>query len=146
MKDDDLIVASLELAAEKAGDISAAVYKHYFAASPQSEHLMDHMDHLMRARMLDEAIMLIMKDDDNDLQTLIHFEVMTHTYNGVLPEMYTALFHAIQKTVREAVAEAWNSDFEGAWQRRINALAHEFDRHFALVVSDLPQPASTSRR
>lgn len=34
MNDNDLILASFEQTAEKAGDISAAVYERYFAASP----------------------------------------------------------------------------------------------------------------
>ncbi|HMU90420.1 MAG: globin [Pseudomonadales bacterium] len=145
MNDNDLILASFEQTADKAGDISAAVYERYFAASPESAHMMEHMDHLMRARMLDEAMMLIMMPDGDELETVLGFEVLTHTNNGVLLPMYSALFDAIRQTVRDAVATAWNADFEGAWQRRIAALTQEINRHYEEVISHQPHAIGSGR-
>lgn len=138
MNDNDLILASFEKTAETAGDISAAVYERYFAASPESAHLMEHMDQLMRARMLDEALMLIMMPDGEELETVLGFEVLTHTNNGVLLPMYSALFDAIRQTVRGALANGWTADFEGAWQRRIAALTQQISRHYDEVISHQP--------
>ena len=94
---------------------------------------------------LDEAMMLIMMPDGDELETVLGFEVLTHTNNGVLLPMYSALFDAIRQTVRDAVATAWNADFEGAWQRRIAALTQEINRHYEEVISHQPHAIGSGR-
>ena len=49
------IIESLELVAEKAGDINPTILKRYFDKCPASAKLMDHMDHYMLGRMLDQS-------------------------------------------------------------------------------------------
>ena len=50
----DQIIASLEIAAEKCGDITPAVYERYFQKSPGAEELMVQIDHLVRGKMMEE--------------------------------------------------------------------------------------------
>ena len=129
MADTDLIENSLEIAAEKAGDISKQVYEHYFAACPESKELMKHMDHLMRARMLDEVIMLMMMPVDETEQAVIKFEISTHTPSGVQTRMYLDLFNAVHRAVSEAVGSDWSPEHDDAWKQRIDHLWQQFSKH-----------------
>lgn len=130
MSHSEVISTTLELAAEQVEDLTAPVYERYFEASPESDGLMGHMDMLMRGRMLGEVINLLIMPDD-DLDVTLNFEVKTHAANGVHIEMYGQLFDAVHFVVRNVVGDQWTSEFDTAWQRRLDYLNKEIHKHSA---------------
>ena len=133
MSDIDTILETLELVAEEGIDVTAATYEDYFRVSPESIELMSHMDHLMRGRMLNALIMMVMMPEGTPKKDVIHFEVKTHSANGVKPIMYLQLFQSFHKAVKEALGDNWTSDQEGGWQREITQLMEKIDANFATL-------------
>lgn len=130
MNTNDLILSSLEMVAEKKGDITAPVYQHYFNKCPESKELMWHIDHLVQGKMLDEVLRLIMIEDPQSEKSYLNFEVRTHQQSyGVQSYMYLNLFDSVKEAVMEALAEDWNADFESAWKTRINSLLEAIKLH-----------------
>ena len=130
MSDIDTILSTLELVAEEGIDVTAPTYEDFFKVSPESITLMEHMDHLMRGRMLNALIMMVMMPEGTPKKDVIHFEVKTHSANGVKPIMYLQLFESFHKAVKEAIGEKWTSDQEGAWQREITQLMENIEANF----------------
>ncbi len=129
---EDLVYHSMELVAECPGDISATIYEKYFARCPESEALMSHLDDLTRGRMMEEVYRLFMIDNYVQEEAYLNWEVKNHQVAySVKPHMYANLFDAIVETIREALGEHWNTDFERAWQKRTNALLVEIHQRFA---------------
>ena len=130
---DDPVLVSLELAADKAGDITPEIYRRYFASCPGSQDLMSHIDDLVRGKMMEEVFRLIMVEDYVDESHYLNFEVKNHKYAySVQPHMYTNLLNAVQVTVKESVAEEWNPGMEDAWQARIGSLISELEQRSSL--------------
>ena len=117
----ELLVTSLELAANKVEDLTEPVYQRYFEVSLKSRDLMGHMDMLMCGRMLNEVITLLIMPDE-DLDITLKFEVKTHAANGVDLNMYDQLFSALHSVVRDVVGDEWVPEFESVWQERIDYL------------------------
>lgn len=133
MSDIDTILSTLELAAEEGIDVTAPTYEEFFKVSPESVSLMEHMDHLMRGRMLNALITMVIMPEGTPKQDVIHFEVKTHSANGVKPIMYLQLFQSFHKTVKEAIGSKWTDDQEGAWQREIKQLMERIETNFAAL-------------
>ncbi len=123
MSTQELIMTTLEIAAEKCGDINAAVYERYFQKSPGSEELMTHIDHLVRGKMMEEVMRLIMLEDTSAEDEYLIFEMKTHEEAySVIQDMYGALLTAIWEIIREGIGDQWTEEFEGAWEERVTAL------------------------
>ncbi len=123
---EDLVYASFEIVAEKAGDISPAVYKNYFARCPGSEALMAHIDDIVRGRMLDEVYRLMMNTDFRDEESYLNFEVKNHRLAySVTPEMYGNLLAALKEVIAESLESDWNEAYDQAWQSRIDLFLKE---------------------
>ena len=69
------IMHSLELAAGKSDDLSPDVYSRYFARCAGSEALMSHVDNLVRGKMLNEVMRLMMEPTLDTESTYLDFEV-----------------------------------------------------------------------
>ncbi len=121
---------SLERAAEQGGDLYPQVYARFFAACPSAEPLMWHMDPLMRARMMDEVINLLLLEDTEGEITLVEFEAHSHQGSGVSAEMFKVLFEAIRDTLRVCLGADWTGGYEAAWQARIDQLACAFNGQY----------------
>jgi len=135
----DQIIASLEIAAEKCGDITPAVYERYFEKSPDSKNLMAHIDHLVRGKMMEEVMRLLMEEDYSSEDEYLFFEMKTHEQAySVIKAMYGSLLIAVWEVLREGVGEDWNEDFESAWQERIQALVQVLESHCPSSSIDLP--------
>jgi len=128
---EDLVYTSFEIVADRAGDISPAVYEKYFARCPGSEALMSHIDGIVRGRMLDEVYRLLMNESYKDEESYLNFEVKNHKLAySVEPHMYENLLSALKDVIAESLADDWNESFEQAWQERINLLLVEIQtRH-----------------
>ena len=118
----DPIIETFEVAAERAGDITEAVYRRYYARSPQAEQLMSHVDEHMQGRMMNEVLSLLMTPADELPEHYLEFETRNHASYGVDPELYRPLFEAVRDEVRAALGGDWNPQVEAAWTARIDAL------------------------
>ncbi|MBT3897158.1 globin [Pseudomonadales bacterium] len=127
----DLVYTSFEIVAEKADDISLAVYKNYFARCPGSKELMTHVDDIVRGRMLDEVYRLMMNEDYSDEESYLNFEVKNHRLAySVKPDMYGNLLEALKEVIAESLGAEWNDAYELAWQSRIDLFIKEIqNRH-----------------
>lgn len=125
----DPVMDSLEIAAEKGDDFVIPVYQKYFARCPGSEALMAHIDNLVRGKMLDEVLRLVMLPGYTEEQQYLDFEVKNHKLAySVEPHMYGNLLASLRDTVREAVGDAWSTDMDAAWEARIDMLIHEIEK------------------
>jgi len=122
----DPILKTLELSAEKAGDITPDIYRRYFESCPESEELMSHIDDLVRGRMMQEVFRLIMTEDYLPETAYLNFEVANHKFAySVLPHMYENLLDAVHSSVKHSIGHEWHAEFEEAWQSRIKNLLSE---------------------
>lgn len=125
---EDPVIASLEIAAENAGDISQEVYRNYFARCPGSEALMSHIDHLVRGKMLDEVFRLVMLPSLDAEQQYLDFEVKNHKLAySVEPHMYGNLLAALRDTVKASTGKSWDDAMERAWQDKIDSLLAQIE-------------------
>ena len=124
---DELIERSLELAGERAGDITAAVYEAYFARCPGSHELMKLTDEHMRGRMLESVLVLLLAGAAPEQRDYIRFEAKSHVSYGVLPHMYENLLGAVRDTVRAALGADWTPAMEAAWSARLDAILREIE-------------------
>ena len=116
---------SLEIAAERGGDIYPAIYDAYFARCAGSRELMQLTDVYMRGRMLDSLFELLMADDVAEQLAYLHFETKNHSSWGVQPLMYDNLLTAARDTVRDACGLDWTPAMAAAWDARIGDLTRE---------------------
>jgi hemoglobin-like flavoprotein len=133
--DTDLVTHTFEIAADRAGDITAAVYERYYARCPASQQLMKHIDRYVQGRMLEEVIELLLTPQPEMLRDYLRFETRTHVSYGVESGMYENLLHAVRDAVRDAVAGDWNDDCARAWDRRIAKLLTEIETALASNVA-----------
>lgn len=127
----DVIYESLELLAERAGDITDQVYERYFTVDADSRELMAYVDPGQRGKMMDEILRLILVDDYSEEEGYLNWEVDNHEIAySVKPEMYAPLFDALIDTVKSALGDDWSGQMEQAWQQRTEALKSEIVRRF----------------
>ena len=121
----DPIETSLELAAERGGDLTAPVYRRLFAEHPEMEALFcrDHNDAVkgeMLARVF-EAI-LDFAGERRYAAQLIQCEVVTHDGYGVPPDVFRVFFGTVAATLREVLGAAWTPAIDAAWTRLLTEL------------------------
>jgi len=116
---------SLELAAERGGDIYPAIYDAYFARCAGSRDLMQLTDVYMRGRMLDSLFELVMADDIGEQFTYLRYETKNHSTWGVQSHMYDNLLTAVRDVVRDACGGDWTPAMAAAWDARIAAIVAE---------------------
>jgi len=88
------LVATLESAANAAPDIYELAFNRYFELCPDSKALLQHTDELMRGRMMEQVMSLLMDESAADLEIYFKFEVSNHEGYGAAPVMYQHLFAA----------------------------------------------------
>lgn len=122
----DLIVWSLELAGERAGDLTERVYALLFARHPEFERLfvLDRQG-AVRGSMLANALeaVLDMAGARRYGLSLVTSERAAHEAYGVPRQDYASFFGALRDAVREAVGADWTDAAETAW----SALLQEID-------------------
>ena len=127
------LLASLELAAEKAGDIAPAVYARYFERCPDSRMIMQHTDEHMRGRMLDEVFRLLMSGGVEQEREYLAFETTNHRAYGAAPHMYRNVLLAVRDVVQAALGSEFSAEMADAWTRRVDDLV--------AVIEPLTAPA-----
>jgi hypothetical protein len=116
---------SLELAAERGGDIYPAIYDAYFARCVGSRDLMQLTDIHMRGRMLDSLFELLLADDVAEQFAYLRFETKNHASWGVQPQMYENLLTAVRDTVRNVCGVNWTPAMAAQWETHLGALLAE---------------------
>ena len=117
---------SLELAAERGGDIYPAIYDAYFERCAGSRDLMQLTDIHMRGRMLDSLFELLLADDVAEQFAYLRFETKNHASWGVQAHMYENLLTAVRDTVRKTCGENWTP-----------AMAEQWDAHVGVLVAEI---------
>ena len=125
----ELVVASLEQVAERDIDLTPAIYQIFFDRCSAALPLMGHSDEYMRGRMAAQIFELLIDDAHLGEGGYLSWEVDAHCKDyGVDPAMYDVLFAAVKSAVKEAISDGWNSEFDAAWDYRIEHLLAEISR------------------
>jgi hemoglobin-like flavoprotein len=116
------IEASLELAAERAGDITPLVYDRLFAGWPEMEALfVRDTDGAVRGQMLAQVFEALLDFSGRRYFSLglIQTEIVNHEGLGVPPDVFARFFAVVRDTVREACGADWTAGMEAAWSRTL---------------------------
>lgn len=124
--DGSVILATLELVAERHGDPTQAIYRRLFADRPELEALF-HMDRDggVRASMVQQAFECIIDYVGPRLTApqIIAAARMHHEGYGVPPERFDDFLPAIRDTFRDLLGASWTPDAEKNWQELLEAFA-----------------------
>lgn len=116
---------SLEIAAERAGDLTAAIYKRLYAYFPETEplFLMDR-EGLVRGNMLSHAFSTILDfiGERRYAHNFISSEIITHLGYEVPPDAFASFFTVMRDEIRAACADQWSARMEDAWARLLSDL------------------------
>jgi hypothetical protein len=118
----EAIVESLELVAERRGDITADVMQIYHQRCTASAALMEHMDEYMVGRMMDQVLLLLMEDGRQELENYLKFETANHESYGVELHMYDSLLSSVRDCVADVLGDDFDPGMQAAWQARIKTL------------------------
>ena len=130
----DFVIQSLELVAERSGDITSLIYQKYFERCPDSAAVMSHLDETTKGKMMDEVYPLSMVSDYVTESEYLYWEVVNHeSAYDVRPHMYEGLFSAIVEAVSEALGLDWNTAIASAWETRCDNLQHEILGRFRSI-------------
>jgi len=120
VSDSELITISLELAAERGGDLTPAVYARLFAENPEMEPLfIRDTNHAVKGEMLARVIEAILDfiGERKYSAHLIQCEVITHDGYGVPPAVFAVFFGTLARTLRDVVGADWTPEIDAAWTR-----------------------------
>jgi hemoglobin-like flavoprotein len=112
------VIDSLQMAADRAGDLTPQVYQRLFARLPETEVLfLRDTDRSIRGSMLSWVFSMIL--DFSEPQTygakMIQNEVLTHEGYGVTPDQFVVFFEVLSETVRDSLGDDWSPDIDAAW-------------------------------
>jgi len=116
------LLDTLENAADAAPDIYELAFNRYFELCPESKELLQHSDELMRGRMMEQVMGLLMDDNAADLEIYFKFEVSNHEGYGAAPHMYQHLFAACKEVTQAHSGAAWNASANECWDQQISLL------------------------
>lgn len=125
--DADAIERSLEIAGERGGDLTAAVYARLFERQPEMKALFwrdtsDAIKGEMLMRVFEAILDFIRARQFAD--HLIQTEVVTHAGYDVPPTVFATFFGLVAEIVREACGPAWTPAMTEAWRRTLADLDH----------------------
>lgn len=124
--DDNNVVAlveSLEICAERAGDIVPDIFADFFKRDDGARQLMEHSDQLMQGRMFESVLELLMNDELFGEDSYLDWELDNHLVAyAATPGMYQSFFDSIVQVVRDGLGDDWNERYAAAWQTRIDKI------------------------
>ncbi|MBT7334249.1 MAG: globin [Gammaproteobacteria bacterium] len=129
-KSASVVVQTLEVCAQKLGDITPLVFEQFFRLSPDGYALLEHSDESMQGRMFEAVIDLLMNDEALVPGGYWDWELDNH-FNAyrVTPQMYQAFFIATQAVVRGAFGAAWTTQETRAWAIKLEQLMSRVNAH-----------------
>jgi hemoglobin-like flavoprotein len=125
--DAQAIEASLELAAERGGDLTPRVYETLFARQPDMKALFwRDGSGLIRVEMLTRVFEALIDfiGDRRYADHMIECEVVTHEGYDVPREVFATFFGVVGEVVREACGPGWSGEMDQAWRRTLADLDH----------------------
>ncbi len=124
-EDAALITQSLEIASERGGDLTGAVYARLFHERPDLEPLfvMD-TDGAVRGEMLSRVFDAILDfvGDRAYAHNLIHAEASNHDGYNVGRKDFALFFRTVAETIHSACGEAWSTQTSEAWSRLLEEI------------------------
>lgn len=121
-KDAQAIETSLEIAAERGGDLTPLVYERLFERQPAMKLLFwRDTTNAIRGEMLMrtfEAILDFIRDRQF-ADHLIKTEVVNHAGYDVPPDVFATFFGLVAEVVEEACGPEWTPAMAGAWRRTL---------------------------
>jgi len=125
--DAEAIERSLEISAERGGDLTPVVYARLFARQPEMELLFwrdtrDTIKGEMLMRVFEAILDFIRARQFAD--HLIQTEVVTHAGYDVPPDVFATFFGLVAEVVEEACGPDWTPAMAAAWRRTLADLDH----------------------
>jgi hypothetical protein len=130
----DLLSGTLEIAAERAGDVVGVVFDAFFSRSAAGFELMAHSDGPMRGRMFEGTIDLLLSEAAMAPDGYLDWELGNHLVAyGVTAAMYADYLAAVRETIQAACGADWGPPQSAAWDAKLGAImdrveAFEADR------------------
>jgi hemoglobin-like flavoprotein len=121
------IERSLEIAAERQGDLTSRVYARLFEKQPDMEILFARdTKNLIKGEMLMRVFEAILDfiGERRYADHLIGAEVITHEGYEVPREVFTTFFSIVEQEVRQASGPEWTEGMNLAWGKLLEDLAH----------------------
>ena len=121
-----LISDSLELYAERHGDMAPRVYKRFFELNPEAAALMEYSDEYMRGRMFASMLELFLSDEHLGPGGYLAWELENHikAYSATTA-MYESLFHSMRDVLDKDLGTDWRPDWRQAWVNRIDRIMEQ---------------------
>ena len=118
-----LISDSLELYAERHGDMAHRVYKRFFELTPEAAALMEYSDEYMRGRMFASMLELFLSDEHLKPGGYLTWELENHikAYSATTA-MYESLFQSMRDVLDNDLGADWRSEWQEAWASRIGRI------------------------
>jgi len=119
------IVASLELASERLGDLTPHVYTALFADYPEMKPLFwRDTNNAVKGEMLAKVFEIVLDFVGDNLfaSNMIQCEVITHSGYDVPPDVFGVFFGIVRKTLRAQLGADWTGEFEEAWDELLAEL------------------------
>lgn len=116
------IEQSLEIAAERADDLTPKVYARLFDRHPTMQaHFWRDTSGAVKGEMLSRTFEAILDfvGERRYAQNMIGTEMVTHEGYDVPREAFITFFEVVRDTVRDAVGADWTPAFETAWAQML---------------------------
>jgi hemoglobin-like flavoprotein len=114
----EAIIASLDMAARKGGDLAPRVYGRLFAQHPDMAALFARdANGAVKGEMLARVFEMVLDYVDTGAyaEGMIRNEVVTHAGYDVPPEVFPLFFEVVAQTLREAAGADWTPEMGTAW-------------------------------
>ena len=116
--DSAAILASLEIASARGGDLTDAVYGRLFAAHPAMRDLfVRDTNGSIKGEMLARVFEMVLDyiDEGAYAEGMVRNEVTTHAGYDVPPDLFPIFFEVVAESLRGAAGEAWTPAMTRAW-------------------------------
>jgi hemoglobin-like flavoprotein len=121
------IERSLEIAADRRGDLTARVYEVLFARQPEMQLLfIRDTNNAIKGEMLMRVFEAILDfiGERKYADHLISTEVRTHDGYDVPPKVFATFFGLVAEIIEEACGPEWSPAMAAAWRRTLADLDH----------------------
>ena len=124
-----LISDSLELYAERHGDMAPRVYECFFELNPEAAALMEYSDEYMRGRMFASMLELFLSDEHLEPGGYLTWELENHirAYSATTA-MYESLFQSILSVLETDLGTDLRTDWKAAWLSRLTRIMSQVSK------------------
>lgn len=128
------IERSLEIAAERQGDLTPRVYALLFVRQPHMEALFSRdRNDAIKGEMLMRVFETILDfvGERRYAHHLVHSEAVTHEGYEVPRDVFATFFGIVEEVVREACGSDWTEEMSAAWRQLLDDLAQFVEQPLA---------------